>query len=163
MINRNDHNRHLMNWNDAPSTEMLKEAFSALPDKGLTVLNCVMQRNGVHDMDGVRAYLGMAALIGAANVSLIGMFLANDFCRENYVSPAELDFSGDSRFKVWNHFYDHEYCQCSSGDYKAQTGYVRYYFRCPGSVQGPDFCRQLVYGTDNRMRAGFGNAEIIDL
>lgn len=158
-----EQNRSLMNWKDAPSREMLKEAFSSLPDKGLTVLNCVLQKNGVHDLKSVRAYLEMAAEIGAANVSLIGMFLANDYCRENYISPEILDFSGDCRFSVWNHFHDHDYCQCSSGDYKAEAGYVRYYYRCPGNVAKPDYCRQLVYGTNNQLRTGFGNAATIAL
>lgn len=158
-----EQNRRLMNWEDAPPAEALKETFSALPDRGLTVLNCVLQKSGVHDADTVREYLEKAAWMGAANVSLIGMFLANDYCRENYISPAVLDFSGDSRFTVWNHFHDHEYCQCSSGDYKAEAGYIRYYYRCPGNVKGPEYCRQLVYGTDNHLRAGFDNAEVIEL
>lgn len=156
-------NRRLMGWKDAPSTETLKDTFSALQDPGMTVLNCVLQKNGVHDADSVRAYLEMAARIGAANVSLIGMFLANDYCCENYISPAQLDFSGDDRFTVWNHYHDHDFCQCSSGDYKAEAGYVRYYYRCPESAPGPNYCRQLVYGTDNRLRTGFGNAMIVDL
>ena len=158
-----EQNASLMRWKEAPSAEMMKNAFSALKDPGLTVLNCVLQKNGVHDMESVRSYLEMAAGIGAANVSLIGMFLANDYCRENYISPAMLDFSGDQRFTVWNHFHDHEYCQCSTGDYKAKAGYIRYYYRCPANIPGPDCCRQLVYGTDNILRSGFGNAESIIL
>ena len=158
-----EQNRLLMDWKGAPSREALKEAFSALPDKGLTVLNCVLQKKGVHDMDTVRAYLETAAWMGARNVSLIGMFPANDYCRENYISPAVLEFSDDPRFTIWNHFHDHEYCRCSTGDYKAKAGYIRYYYRCPGKAPEPGCCRQLVYGTDDRLRAGFGNAEIIEL
>ena len=156
-------NRSLMGWHDAPSAEDLKEAFSHLPDRGMTVLNCVLQKSGVHDLESVRKYLEMAAWMGAANVSLIGMFSANEYCRENYVSPAALEMSDDSGFTVWNHFHDHDFCQCSTGDYKARTGYVRYYYRCPGKNPGPGYCRQLVYGTDNLLRAGFGNAGVIDV
>ena len=156
-------NAELMQWKDAPSAETLKEVFSALSDPGMTVMNCVLQKPGVHDMDSVKEYLEMAAWIGAANVSLIGMFPANTWCRENYVSPLAMDFAGDSRFTIWNHFHDHDYCQCSTGDYKAKAGYVRYYFRCPGNNPGPEVCRQLVYGADNVLRTGFGNAEIIEL
>ena len=129
----------------------------------MTVMNCVLQQRGVHDLESVRAYLEMAAWIGAANVSLIGMFKANNYCRINYISPANLDLSGDPRFTVWNHFHDYDYCQCLSGDYRAQSGYIRFYYRCPGKTAGPDVCRQLVYGSDNVLRAGFGNAEVIEL
>ena len=154
-------NAELMRWKDAPSAEVLRKVFSSLPDPGMTVMNCVLQKPGVHDMDSVREYLEMAARIGAANVSLIGMFPANAWCQENYVSPLDLDFAGDSRFTVWNHFHDHDYCRCSTGDYQVKAGYVRYYFRCPGKTPGPEVCRQLVYGADNILRAGFGNAAII--
>ena len=91
------------------------------------------------------------------------MFKANPFCSVNYVSPAVLKPEKDPRFTVWNHFHDHEYCQCSSGDYMAAAGYIRYYFRCPGKASDPNVCRQLVYGADNILRAGFGNARIIEL
>ena len=44
-----------------------------------------------------------------------------------------------------------------------EVTYVRYYYRCPGNVPAPDCCRQLVYGADNVLRAGFGNSEVVDL
>ncbi len=156
-------NASLMHWKNAPGKNELKEAFSSLSDPGMTVLNCVLQKPGVHDRDSVCDYMEMAGEIGAANVSLIGMFLANDFCRENYISPETLHLEGDPRFTVWNHFHDHDYCQCSTGDYLSKSGYVRYYFRSQGKNPPPDCCRQLVYGADNKLRAGFGNAEILEL
>ena len=158
-----EQNAALMRWAGAPSKQTLKQVFSALPDPGMTVLNCVLQKNGVHDAASVREYLETAAWIGAANVSLIGMFLANDYCTEQYVSPVSIPFTEDPRFRVWNHYHDHDYCQCSTGSYNARSGPVRYYFRCPGNVQGPALCRQLVYGSDNRLRAGFGDAAVIDI
>ena len=158
-----DRNAELMRWKEGPSMEALKNAFSALPNRGTTVMNCVLQEGGVRDLKSVCSYLEMAAWIGAANVSFIGMFKANDYCRKNYISPAELDFSGDPRFTVWNRFHDHDYCQCLTGDYKARSKYIRFYYRCPGRVPGPEVCRQLVYGPDNVLRAGFGNAAVIEL
>ena len=101
--------------------------------------------------------------IKAANVSLIGLFHANDYCKENYVSPLALNLETDSRFTIWNHFHDHDFCQCSTGDYKAKSGYIRYYFRCPGNIPTPETCRQLVYRSDNVLRAGFGDAERVEL
>ena len=149
-------NASLMRWSAAPPKSVLKAAFSSLSDPGMTVLNCVLQKHGIHDLDSACAYLEMAAEIGAANVSLIGMFHANDYCTANYVSPLSLRLETDPRFTVWNQFHDHEYCQCSTGDYKSSFGYIRYYFRAPGSIPGSACCRQLVYGTDNRLRDGFG-------
>ncbi len=156
-------NAELMQWPGAPSLLTLKNVFSSLPDRGMTVLNCVLQKKGVHDIPSVTEYLERAAWAGAANVSLIGMFPANSYCKENHISPASFDFSEDARFSVWNHFHDHDYCHCSTGDYKALHRYIRYYYRSPGNVQGPDCCRQLVYGSDDILRAGFGQAERIDV
>ncbi len=148
-------NATLMRWDAAPPKSLLKEVFTSLPDPGVTVLNCVLQKSGVHDLDGVCGYLEMAGKIKAANVSLIGMFRANEYCIANYVSPLSLRLESDPRFTFWNHFHDHEYCQCATGDYKSSSGYIRYYFRAPGKTPGPACCRQLVYGTDNRLRDGF--------
>lgn len=156
-------NRHLMNWSDAPSAYELKHVFASLKDPGLTVLNCVLQKNGVHDQNSALEYLEFASEVGAANVSFIGMFMANDYCRNEYVSPVGLSLGEDPRVNVWNHFRDHDYCQCSTGDYHAEAGWIRYYYRCPGKQQGPDYCRQLVYGTDNLLRTGFGNSPVIIL
>lgn len=155
-------NRRLMRWPQAPSAAQIGEVFSALKDPGMTVLNCVLQAGGIHDLPSVIDYLEFAASLGAANVSFIGMFRANAFCGQNYVSPAAIPFESDARFHIWNRFCDHGYCSCSSGDYHAKAGWIRFYYRCPGDEPAPDYCRQLVYGADNRLRTGFGkeSAEI---
>ena len=150
-------NRRLMRWPGAPSRDDLRDFFTSLKDRGAGVLNCVLQKNGIKDLDSARDYLEMAAGIGAANVSFIGMFLANEYCRENYISPLSLEFHRDQRFTIWNHFSDHDFCQCSSGDYHAKAGYIRFYYRCPGNSTAPDYCRQFVYGADNVLRSGFGS------
>ena len=108
-------------------------------------------------------YLEFAAEIGAANVSFIGMFPSNEYCREQYVSPLAPEIHADDRYTIWNHFHDHEFCQCSTGDYKAKRGYIRFYYRCPGLIEKPDYCQQLVYGPDNVLRQGFGKEAEVEL
>ena len=153
-------NRRLMRWSDAPSQQEITAVFRDLPDPGCTVLNCVLQKDGVHDLVSASDYLEAAADIGTANVSFIGMFKANEWCREQYISPEALKVQGDKRYFVWNHFTDHEYCHCLSGDYQARHRYVRFYYRCPGTVE-PPYCRQLVYGADNVLMTGFGKSSTI--
>ena len=156
-------NRRLMHWQDAPSFQTVASIFRDLPDPGCTVLNCVLQKNGVHDLASVTSYLEMAAGIGAANVSFISMFKANNYCKEYYISPTILGFQNDDRFSIWNQFQDHDFCQCLTGDYKAKNRYIRFYCRCPGEMTTPPYCRQLVYGADNILRQGFGEAKNIIL
>lgn len=156
-------NASLMNWQDAPTRQLLQEVFAALHDPGAIVLNCVLQKQGVHDLDSAMGYLEMAAEIGAANVSFIGMFPANDYCRNHYVSPGSFDFQADRRFAIWNQFHDHGYCRCTTGDYRARRRYIRFYCRCPGEMPAPTYCRQLVYGADDKLRQGFGHAAVIDV
>lgn len=129
----------------------------------MTVLNCVLQKEGVCDLPSAADYLEFAAEIGAANVCFIGMFKANDYCRRNYISPLDIAFEQDRRFNIWNDFRDHGYCRCSTGDYRASAGWIRYYWRAPGAQPAPDLCRQLVYGADNVLRAGFGDSDEIIL
>lgn len=143
-----------------PTIKEIKELVSMLDDPAKIVLNCVMQRNGISNISEMANYLEMAAWAGIKNTSFVGFFMANQFCKDNYVSPASIDLSQDKRFRVWNKFNDYDYCSCSSGDYCADKGHVRFYYRCPGKSKA-NYCRQLVYTADNRLLDGFGGNEIL--
>lgn len=156
-------NRRLMAWPDAPSANDLASVFGDLADPGCTVLNCVLQRDGVYDRATATEYLEMAASIGAANVSFIGMIAANSYCEQGYVSPASLELEKDERCSIWNRFQDHGFCNCSAGDYKAARRYIRFYYRQANNANPAHYCRQLVYGADNILRQGFGNAPAVAL
>lgn len=142
-----------------PTIQEIKSLVSMLDDPAKVVLNCVMQKNGVSSASEMADYLEMAAWAGVRNTSFVGFFLANQFCIDNYISPASVDLSHDKRFRVWNQFHDYDYCSCSSGDYLAEHGIVRFYYRCPGKSR-VNYCRQLVYSADNRLLDGFGGREI---
>ncbi|MGN1022754.1 MAG: radical SAM protein [Lachnospiraceae bacterium] len=141
----------------SPSTGDLKQLLAKAEDPGVFVLNCVLQKGGVETAEDLCAYLEMAAGIGIQNVSFIGMFLANSYCREHYVSPAKLaeDVFARQGFRLWNHQKDHRFCSCLTGDYHARSRWIRFYFRCPGTEKA-DYVRQLLYTADNRLLQGFG-------
>ena len=141
-----------------PTAEEIRRLLSGMSDPAKIVLNCVMQNGLVDSEAAVIDYLEMAASAGVRNTSFIGMFKANDYCRENYLSPAILELK-DPRFHVWNHYHDHDFCSCSSGSFDAEGRPVRFYYRCPGSSRA-SYTRQLVYTSDNRLLAGFGGEEI---
>ena len=143
-----------------PDIKEIRTLISLLNDPAKIVLNCVMQKNGVSNASEMADYLEMASWAGVRNTSFVGLFMANQFCRDNYISPASIDLSRDKRFRMWNKFTDHGYCSCSSGDYSAVSGNVRFYFRCPGN-RGATYCRQLVYTADNKLLDGFGGVEIV--
>ncbi len=141
-----------------PTAEEIKRLLLRMSDPAKIVLNCVMQKGLVDSEEAVIDYLETAASAGVRNTSFIGMFRANDYCRGHYVSPSLLELM-DSRFHIWNHYHDHDFCSCSSGSFDAAAGPVRFYYRCPG-INGASYIRQLVYTADNRLLAGFGGEEI---
>ncbi len=141
-----------------PSSKDIQNLISKLSDRQKIVFNCVLQKGLVENDSLIKEYLEYAANVGVDNTSFIGMFQANDYCKEKYISPKDLELK-DSRFHIWNNFHDYEFCSCSSGNYIANNGSVRYYYRCPGSKSAP-FARQLVYTADNKLLAGFGGEEI---
>jgi len=143
-----------------PTINDIKTLILRLDDPAKIVLNCVMQKNMVSNVQEMAEYLEMAAWAGVKNTSFVGFFMANQFCEDNYVSPASIDLSHDKRFRIWNKFNDYDFCSCSSGDYSAENGSVRFYYRCP-CKRGADYCRQLVYTADNRLLDGFGGREIV--
>ena len=130
-----------------------------MQDPGKVVFNCILHKDGIHSVDGMAEYLEMAAQTGVRNTSFISLIPANDYCREQFVHPDSLHLEKDERFRIWNRFHDHDFCSCSSGDYKAASGWVRFYYRAPGRAAVP-YARQLVYTADNRLLAGFGGPSI---
>ncbi len=153
-----EENRKLMGF-DAPEISDIQKVLLKLNDPAQVVLNCVLAKKGVCSIEMIADYLEMAAGIGVSNSSFIAMIPANKYCKEEYINPATLDFRTDPRFRIWNHFYDHEYCSCSSGDYIARNGCVRFYYRMPGCKRAP-FARQLVYTSDNHLLKGFGQKQL---
>ena len=153
-----DQNRELMGF-EAPSFAQIRKLVARLADPGKVVLNCVMQKGGIETEADIRSFLEMASWAGVRNTSFVGLFLANRFCEEHYISPSSLSLKEDNRFSIWNQYHDYDYCSCSSGDYRAENGYVRFYYRCPG-VKKAEYVRQLVYTHDNRLLTGFGGEEI---
>lgn len=154
-----DANRRLMRAN-TPDASELKSIIRNMQEPGRVVLNCVLHKDGVHSTESMAEYLEMSAEIGVTNTSFIGLINANSFCREQYIDPSELHPEMDARFRIWNQFHDHSYCNCSSGDYEAAAGWVRFYYRSPGNEVAP-YVRQLVYTADNKLLAGFGGDVII--
>ena len=139
----------------APTWNQIKKYVSEQKDPAKVVLNCVLQKGGVDSPEAARSYLELAAWAGVKNVSFVGMFQANQYCRDHYVSPQILTFRQDFRFTIWNQYHDYTFCSCSSGDYLSEHGYIRFYYRCPG-VDRASYVRQLVYEYNDQLLAGFG-------
>ena len=167
-----EENRSLMRWSGAPGWDTIKRTVAGLADPGAVVLNCVLQKNGVHDMDGVCAYLDKAIEAGICNTSFITMMQANAFCIDNYISPDEFavitdeqvkafNSSHDSKISIWNRTRDHDFCRCLSGSYETAAGRTRFYFRCPGTDMRAEYCRQLVYTSDNKLQAGWDDTGLL--
>ena len=160
-------NRRMMRWHGAPGWENIKDTVAKLTDPGSIVLNCVMQKGGVQDMDDVCAYLDKAIEAGIRNTSFITMMPANRYCVDNYISPETFAVISDeqigrfnetheSKISIWNRMRDHDYCRCLSGSYESVNGRTRFYFRCPRESRPSEYCRQLVYTPDNNLQDGFG-------
>lgn len=137
----------------------IAETLRQIDDPAKVVFNCVLMSEGIHNINTVADYLEFAASLGIRNTCFIGLSKCNKFCATHYVDPRGLNFSEDSRFHIWNHYSDHEYCSCSSGSYDALETSVRFYYRVVGEKKVP-YARQLVYTADNRLLAGFGGKEI---
>lgn len=151
-------NANIMNF-QAPTLQEIEKVVSSLEDKAKIVLNCVMQKGGVENEADMATYLETMSEIGIRNVSFVGLFLANSYCKEHYIPLADIDLSSDNRFCIWNKFKDHNICSCSSGSFISSSGSIRYYYRCPGNVRS-SYSRQLVYTADNKLLDGFNGNEI---
>lgn len=153
-------NQELMGFK-APLLADVGDVIQKLLDPAKIVFNCVMQKRGVNDKEAMKLYLDAAIMVGVRNTSFVGFLLANDYCKENYISPASIDLANDSSFNIWNRFKDYNFCSCSSGNYTNEKGSVRYYYRCPGQDKA-DYMRQLVYTANDKLLLGFGGQVLLD-
>lgn len=156
---QDEDNKRLMGFKP-PTFANIKSFLAKLSDPARVVLNCVLLKDGINSRERAAEYLEMAAEAGIKNVSFIGLIAANKYCLNQQVDPRLIHFEDDPRFRIWNQFHDHCFCSCSSGDYKAQNGWIRYYYRMPES-KGPNYTRQLVYTSYNKLLNGFGGTEIL--
>lgn len=152
-------NDSLFGFHTVPK-DTLKHVISGLKDPGMIVFNCALIKGYVDSVEKIAQYLEFSAEMNVQNTSFIGLSICNDYCRENFIDPASLDFSDDPKFHIWNTQKDHEYCKCCTGSYEASLRPVRFYYRCIGK-QKAEYTRQLVYTADNRLLAGFSGKEII--
>ena len=163
-----DENRILMRV-DTPDADEIADTVRKVNDPGKIVLNCVLQTGGVSSEADITNYLDFAIQCGVRNTSFIGMFQANQFCREHHISPWAFSITTeggcrkwnnehtDQQLFIWNQHTDHDWCRCLTGSYNNSSGHTRFYFRCPGDTSTrPHYCRQLVYTPDNEVRDGFG-------
>lgn len=170
-------NRKLMCWPSAPGSSELKEVIAMIDSPGEIVLNCVMQRGGINDLDGVADYLDFAIDMGVDN-NCFAEYISDggDGGSENGImnvsemnklgscfgqeTIAEWNAShGSSEFRIWNQHHDYDFCRCINGDYRNKHGITRFYYRAPSGLKKPAYCRQLVYTADNKLLAGFGMEE----
>ena len=141
------------------SASDIAAVLNALEDPAMFVLNCVLQKTGISSTEDVIDYLEFASSLGIRNVCFIGMSRLNEYCETNYADPADINFTQEKGFHIWNAYRDHDFCSCSSGSYDAEKGSIRFYYRRMGNNSAP-YARQLVYTADNRLLAGFSGAEI---
>ena len=152
-------NSDLMGFS-SPTWKQIKECIDVLEDPVRIVLNCILQKGGIDNLEKMSLYLENAADVGVRNVSFIGMIGANEYCYEHYVDPESIHVGEDDRFRIWNQFHDHDYCRCCSGDFRAKDRWIRFYYRVPGPKRA-SYARQLVYTSDNRLLCGFGGEEVV--
>lgn len=162
-----DENDRIMGFH-GPRLYELKNLVSSVNDPGKFVLNCVLQDGGIDSMEAAAKYLDMAIDIGVQNSCFITMLDANPSCKDRRVRVDNWPVLSDdgcalwnashenAQFNVWNRHHDYTYCRCLSGSYSNLYGKTRFYFRSPGAGIAPDYCRQLVYTADNKLRDGFG-------
>lgn len=136
----------------------LSDFVHALDDNNV-VLNCILKDDGVNSVEEIIKYLEFATKNNVTNVSFINLIKANNYCRNNYIDSSKLKLS-DERIKVITERYDYNYCHCCNYIYEDGDKYVRFYIRFPSNAQCP-YTRQMVYDSDNKLKAGF-NGKVIE-
>lgn len=152
-------NYRLFGTRAVPSAGTLKRAMHAVSYRDLFVMNCMLLRDHIGTAEEVHRYLDFAIETGAGKVSFITGTPVNAYMEQQRVEYEDVIRRDDPAFLLSRSFRDHEWCRCQDGVYCSEAGLIEFYGRRT-DARGCGYCRGLVYGSDNRLRAGFGGPVI---
>ena len=154
-------NRKLFGTDAVPDAETLKRAMHSVSFRDLFVMNCMLLRDHIGTAQEVHRYLDFAIETGAGKVAFITGTPVNDYMRRQRVEYEDVIRRDDPAFLFTRSFRDYEWCRCQDGVYCSEAGLIEFYGRRT-DARGCDYCRGLVYGPDNLLRAGFNGPVIAE-
>ena len=143
-----------------PSANELKEIFASVHIDDLFVLNCMLLKDYINGPEEAHKMLDFASFVNAYKISFIECSPANSYCIEQAVKYDDALKKDDPSLLFTRGFQDFEFCRCSDGIYVAKDGSIMEFYGRSTKPDGCQYCRGLVFGSDNHLRSGF-NGDII--
>ena len=154
-------NRSIFGTAAVPTAAVLRRAMHSISYRDLFVMNCMLLKDGIDTADEVHRYLDFAIETGAGKVAFITVTPVNAYAAAQRVEYDAVIQRDDPAFLFTRGFNDFDWCRCQDGVYCSQAGLIEFYGRRT-DARACDYCRGLVYGSDNRLRAGFGGPVIAE-
>lgn len=138
-----------------PTAGELRRVIRELECPDLFVLNCLLLHGVVDSPETVHRYLDFAVDTGAGKVSFITADPVNPWTAAHRVNFDDVLRDGDESLLFTREYRDFRWCRCRDGVYVSSEGKLIEFYGRQTEAGGCDYCRGLVYGPDNLLRAGF--------
>ncbi len=138
-----------------PTKRELRDIIHSVSYRDIFVLNCMLLKGYIYTAEEVHKYLDFGIETGAGKVSFITCYPCNSYAAEHRIEYPTVINREDPSLLFTRSFCDFEYCRCQDGIYHSPLGDIIEFYARTTSPFECEYCRGLVYGADNRLRAGF--------
>ncbi len=106
-------------------------------------------------MKEIKKMLNHVANLGVYKNGFVSLMKCNEYAKEQFINFNDIFNNLDDSFFLGHHFYKKEYCECVDGIYLTDNNkLVEFYARMVKESNCP-YINQLVYSTNNELRANF--------
>lgn len=148
-------NYEIFKTRNVASTEDIMDLQEFLDDKKIININTIVMKDYIDSLEEIKKMLNHVGELGVYKNGFVSLMKCNNFCKEKFINFNRIFENLDDNFFRGYHFYSKEYCECVEGIYLTDKNkLVEYYARMVKECICP-YVNQLVYTTDNKLKAGF--------
>ena len=144
-----------------PTNQQLTDIMHSVAFRDIFVLNCMLLKEHISTPYEAHKYLDFAIKAGAKKVSFITCAPINEYAKARILDYTEVLKEDDPDLLFTRGYRDFDYCRCQDGVYVSPEGGMIEFYGRSTDVSDCKYCRGFVYGSDNRLRVGFGGEVII--
>ena len=152
-----DINKKIFGGGNVPATDELKEAVSSVSYKDLFVMNCMLLRDYINNPMEAHRFMDYAIDVGVPKVAFMSCTPINDYAKAQTMPYEAVLKDEDSSLLFTRGFRDYDFCRCRDGVYVSGDGRIIEFYGRSTNAFGCDYCRSLVYDTDNHLKVGFSD------
>jgi molybdenum cofactor biosynthesis enzyme MoaA len=153
-------NKKIFGNDSVPDTKELKEIVDSVKYKDLFVMNCMLLKDYINSPKEAHKFLDYAIEINVPKVAFMSCTPVNEYAKSQTIPYETALKEGDETLLFTRGFNDYDFCRCRDGVYVSEDGRIVEFYGRSTNAFSCDYCRSLVYDTDNHLKVGFSDTII---